>query len=54
MGLDRGLFGTPIAGQLVKYGYLALSMFAGATMLAGAVLVFGARLALNRKLLAKA
>ncbi|KAK4502647.1 hypothetical protein PRZ48_006073 [Zasmidium cellare] len=48
------LFGTPIAGELVKSGYLALSMFAGATMLVGAVLVLFARLARNRKLLAKA
>lgn len=48
------LFGTPIAGELVKSGYLALSMFAGAAMLVGAVLVSFARLARNRNLLAKA
>jgi hypothetical protein len=49
-----GLFGTPIAGELVKSGYVALSAFAGATMLVGAVLVLGARLSRNRNLLAKA
>ncbi|KAF2159683.1 hypothetical protein M409DRAFT_29845 [Zasmidium cellare ATCC 36951] len=48
------LFGTPIAGELVKSGYLALSMFAGATMLVGAVLVLFARLGRSPKLLAKA
>lgn len=52
--LQSALFGTPIAGALVKEGYLALSMFSGGIMAVGAVLVLGARLARNRNLLAKA
>ncbi|KAK3681051.1 putative MFS monocarboxylate transporter [Podospora appendiculata] len=55
MGLLMGavsitsLVGTPIGGSLVtKYGYLALSMFSGATLLAGSLLIIFARLMLNR------
>lgn len=46
------LVGTPIAGQLVANGgYLALSMFAGATLAAGSIIVFLARLRLDGHLM---
>jgi MFS family permease len=48
-----GLFGTPIAGALVRHGYLALSCFAGAMLITGAVFLAGARIAVGKKLLAK-
>ncbi|KAK4496648.1 hypothetical protein PRZ48_012630 [Zasmidium cellare] len=48
-----GLFGTPIAGELVKSGYLALSCFAAATLLVGGVLLGLARLAKDRRLFVK-
>jgi hypothetical protein len=48
--LGSGLFGTPISGELIKYGYLALSMYAGAAMMLGAILICAARLQLSRKL----
>lgn len=48
-----GLFGTPIAGQLVQSGYLALSCFAGAMFMVGGVLLGAARMAKSKKLLAK-
>ncbi|KAF2160387.1 hypothetical protein M409DRAFT_70538 [Zasmidium cellare ATCC 36951] len=48
-----GLFGTPIAGELVKGGYLALSCFAAATLLVGGVLLGLARLAKDKRLLVK-
>ncbi|OJD30000.1 mfs monocarboxylate transporter [Diplodia corticola] len=44
------LFGTPISGQLVgQYGYLALSMFSGATLVVGSLLITWARLRLDGK-----
>ncbi|KAK5132611.1 hypothetical protein LTR08_008810 [Meristemomyces frigidus] len=47
------LFGTPIAGELVKYGYLALSCFSGAMLLAGASLIAASRLCQSRSLTAR-
>ncbi|KFY16654.1 hypothetical protein V492_01182 [Pseudogymnoascus sp. VKM F-4246] len=48
------LFGTPISGQLVgSYGYLALSMFSGASLVVGSILIFWARLRLNKNIIAK-
>ena len=38
-----GLFGPPIAGELVERGYFALAAFAGAALLAGGVLLGMAR-----------
>ncbi|THZ24484.1 MFS monocarboxylate transporter [Aureobasidium pullulans] len=59
MGMAMGsialmaLFGTPISGQLVgEYGYLALSMFAGATLVAGSALIACARLIQDKRLFA--
>lgn len=52
-GSLTGLFGTPIAGQLVERGYVALSCFAAATLMAGGVLIGAARFMRNRTLLAK-
>ncbi|KAF2458645.1 major facilitator superfamily domain-containing protein [Lineolata rhizophorae] len=49
-----GLFGTPIAGQLINYGYVALSMWGGATLLAGAAFILLSRLQVNKNVLAKA
>ncbi|KXS97744.1 hypothetical protein AC578_3191 [Pseudocercospora eumusae] len=48
-----GLFGTPIAGELVEKGYLALSGFAGAMLILGAIFIGCARFSRNRKLFAK-
>ncbi|ROV95205.1 hypothetical protein VMCG_08563 [Cytospora schulzeri] len=46
------LVGTPIAGQLIAHGgYLALSMFTGATLAAGSLIVGLARGQLGRKVL---
>ncbi|KAL9093504.1 MAG: hypothetical protein Q9165_003899 [Trypethelium subeluteriae] len=48
------LVGTPISGQILDHsGYLALSMWTGATLLAGSVIVALARLNANKKLLYK-
>lgn len=45
----RALFGTPISGQLVgSYGYLALSMYTGATLVSGSLLIIFAGLKLNK------
>lgn len=50
----RALFGTPISGQLVgSYGYLALSMYAGASLVVGALLIFWAWLKLNKTNISK-
>ncbi|KAK0637473.1 putative MFS monocarboxylate transporter [Bombardia bombarda] len=56
MGLVMGasaitaLVGNPVGGTLVgKYGYLANSMFTGATLVVGTVLIVVARLRLDRK-----
>lgn len=56
MGITMGfialfaLFGTPISGQLVgQYGWLALSMFSGATLIAGSVLIACSRFFQDRK-----
>ncbi|KAF2138397.1 uncharacterized protein K452DRAFT_361443 [Aplosporella prunicola CBS 121167] len=47
------LFGTPISGQLAgSYGYLALSLYSGATLIAGSLLIIWARLRLERNLFA--
>jgi hypothetical protein len=48
-----GLFGTPIAGQLVGYGYIALACWAGATLLAGTVILACSRLYQDRSLTAR-
>ena len=53
-GLESGLFGTPISGELIKYGYLALSMYAGASLVVGAVFLFWSRLRQNPKIAGKA
>ncbi|ROW07020.1 hypothetical protein VPNG_06643 [Cytospora leucostoma] len=46
------LVGTPIAGQLIAHsGYLALSMFTGATLAAGSLIVGLARLQLERRIM---
>jgi hypothetical protein len=45
------LFGSPISGELIKYGYLALSMYAGAALLVGAAFVCFARFQLSKKLM---
>jgi len=45
------LFGTPIAGELVKSGYGALSYFSGTTMLAGAALIAASRFNQNQRFL---
>ncbi|EME85183.1 uncharacterized protein MYCFIDRAFT_46639 [Pseudocercospora fijiensis CIRAD86] len=47
------LFGTPIAGELVEKGYLALSAFAGAMLIVGAILLGCARFSRNQKPFAK-
>ncbi len=47
------LVGNPISGQLIPQGYLAMSMFAGASLLAGGVLLVLGRFTKERKLLAK-
>ncbi|KFX97535.1 hypothetical protein O988_04815 [Pseudogymnoascus sp. VKM F-3808] len=48
------LFGTPISGVLVgSYGYLSLSLFAGASLVVGSILIFWARLRLNKNIFAK-
>ena len=47
-----GLFGSPISGELIKYGYLALSMYAGSALVVGGVLIATARLMQSRKLFA--
>ncbi|KIX07654.1 uncharacterized protein Z518_02307 [Rhinocladiella mackenziei CBS 650.93] len=46
-----GLFGSPISGELIKYSYLALSMYAGAVLAVGGILICFTRLQLSRKLL---
>ncbi|KAH7045360.1 MFS monocarboxylate transporter [Macrophomina phaseolina] len=47
------LFGTPISGELVgSYGYLALSLYSGASLVVGSLLIIWARLRLNRSLFA--
>ncbi|KIW69702.1 hypothetical protein PV04_05564 [Phialophora macrospora] len=46
-----GLFGSPISGELIKYGYLALSMYVGAATVVGGALICLARFQLSRKLL---
>ncbi|KAL4800848.1 major facilitator superfamily domain-containing protein [Aspergillus venezuelensis] len=44
---------TPISGELAgKYGYLALSIFAGVSLIVGSVFLLLARVAQNRKVLA--
>ncbi|KNG81132.1 hypothetical protein ANOM_011535 [Aspergillus nomiae NRRL 13137] len=48
------LFGTPISGQLVEsYGYLALSMYAGASLVVGSILIFVARFKMERRVFAR-
>ncbi|KAK5122335.1 hypothetical protein LTR85_004246 [Meristemomyces frigidus] len=47
------LFGTPIAGEIVKHGYLALSCFSGAMLMAGACLIAASRLCQSRSLTAR-
>jgi predicted MFS family arabinose efflux permease len=46
------LVGAPIGGALVSnYGYLALSVFTGATLLVAGVIMIAARLKFDRKIL---
>ncbi|GKZ25846.1 hypothetical protein AbraIFM66951_002847 [Aspergillus brasiliensis] len=48
------LFGTPISGQLVgSYGYLALSMYAGASLVVGGLLIFVARFKVDKTIFAR-
>ncbi|KAK4610509.1 Agnestins efflux protein AgnL12 [Fulvia fulva] len=47
------LFGTPIAGELVKYGYIALSCFSGSALMVGGVFIACSRLAQDRRILAQ-
>ncbi|EXJ67043.1 uncharacterized protein A1O5_09689 [Cladophialophora psammophila CBS 110553] len=47
-----GLFGSPISGELIKYSYLALSMYAGTALVAGGLFICLARLQLSQQLLA--
>ncbi|KAK3109496.1 hypothetical protein LTR53_017197 [Teratosphaeriaceae sp. CCFEE 6253] len=42
------LFATPIAGELIKHGYIAPAAFGGATLFVGACLITAARLCLSR------
>jgi len=51
--IDSTLFGTPIAGELVKSGYLALSCFSGTTLIAGACLIAASRFYQDRRFTAK-
>jgi hypothetical protein len=46
----RGLVGTPISGELVPHGYLALSMYAASTLAVGTVVIAVARLMQSWKL----
>ncbi|KAF2148771.1 MFS general substrate transporter [Myriangium duriaei CBS 260.36] len=48
-----GLFGSPIAGELEKRGYVALSCWSGAALLTGGVCILMARLWREKKLLVK-
>lgn len=48
-----GLFGSPIAGELVKQGYTALSCYAAAVLLFAGGCVTVARLSKDRRLLVK-
>ncbi|EMD00764.1 hypothetical protein BAUCODRAFT_62029, partial [Baudoinia panamericana UAMH 10762] len=44
------LFGSPIAGQLVDYGYLATAMWSGAAFIVGAGFLIASRLSQDRSL----
>lgn len=47
------LCGAPVSGQLLgRYGYLAISMFSGATLVAGSALIACARFVQDRRLFA--
>ena len=48
-----GLVGTPIAGALVPHGWIALSMYSGASLMTGAVFIVLSRLSLSRELKAR-
>ncbi|KAH0835328.1 MFS monocarboxylate transporter [Fonsecaea pedrosoi] len=50
--ITSGLFGSPISGQLIKSGYLSLSMYAGSALVVGGIFICLARLQISRKLLA--
>ena len=52
-GFERGLFGTPISGELIKSGYLAISIFAGVSLMTGAIILLGSRWRQNPKLAAR-
>ena len=47
------LIGNPISGELIPHGYLAMSMFAGASLLAGGLLLVLARFTKEKRLFAK-
>ena len=48
-----GLVGNPVAGALVPKGWIAVSMYSGASLMTGAVFVVLARLSLSRELRVK-
>lgn len=50
---NRGLVGTPISGQLVPHGYLALSLYAATTLLVASGFFVVGRLLLSRRLWAR-
>ncbi|KAF7508655.1 hypothetical protein GJ744_009047 [Endocarpon pusillum] len=47
------LFGTPMSGELITSGYLAISIFSGVSLMAGALTLFGSRWRQNPKLAAR-
>ncbi|OQN96693.1 hypothetical protein B0A48_17333 [Cryoendolithus antarcticus] len=48
-----GLFGSPIAGALLKHGYIALACWSGSLLLAGAVLIGASRFVQDRRIMAR-
>lgn len=51
--MNRGLVGTLVSGKLVTHGYLALSLYAGASLVTASFLVLSARLQRTSKVVAK-
>jgi len=47
------LFATPIAGELVKHGYIAAACFAGTCLIVGSCLIAAARFSQSRNLFAR-
>lgn len=52
-GFRRGLIGSPISGELVPHGYLALSAYVASTLMLGGIILTVVRCILSRKLVAK-